>query len=78
MKTSRQTKGHAMNITLIKNATLNHVRSHELFYRCGWTPFFDDTIYGGSIITTRVNGYCVYHQGKILPAPNGHKLAFSR
>jgi len=71
-------EGYWADLVLIDPHKPYHVRSHELFYRCGWTPFIDDTFHGGSITTTWVNGHCVYHQGNILPAPNGHKLAFSR
>lgn len=71
-------EGYWADLVLIDPNKPYHVRSNELFYRCGWTPFIDDTFYGGSITTTWVNGHCAYHQGKILPTPNGHKLAFSR
>jgi dihydroorotase len=53
------------------------VNKHNIFYKCGWSPFEGKTFHA-QITHTFVNGNLVFENGQFHDAPSGERLFFNR
>ncbi|MBV6428635.1 MAG: Allantoinase [Haliscomenobacter sp.] len=53
------------------------VRTENILYKCGWSPFLGDT-FKGKIEGTLVNGRLVYYQDRLIEEGPGQRLTFNR
>jgi len=68
-------EGYHADLVLVDPSSTRE--NHEIFSKCGWSPFQGiDT--KGSVEATWVNGYLLYQQGRIIDGPLGQPLEFDR
>ena len=53
------------------------VKKNNILYKCGWSPFENET-FKGKVEKTFVNGHLAYDKGKISTKIAGRALAFKR
>ncbi len=69
--------GYFADIVLIDRKKNHVVKSDNLLYKCGWSPF-NGFEFSSSVISTFVNGERVFHQGTFLNEKNGMRLNFDK
>jgi len=57
-------EGYFADLALVDLQAATRVGDDELFYQCGWSPQQGDRLIG-SVVSTFVNGYRVYHRGRL-------------
>jgi dihydroorotase len=70
-------EGYFADLVLVDPDKPQTVRRERVLSKCGWSPFEGDT-FRASIAATFVNGNLAAQDGKLLDAPPGMRLAFSR
>ena len=68
-------EGYQADLALVKTNTTRE--KHNIYAKCGWSPFKGITM-KGSVQSTWVNGYLRYNNGQILDGPMGEPLEFER
>lgn len=59
-------EGYYADLVLVDLQQKNRVNQQDLLYKCGWSPQIGET-FSSTLISTFINGYRVYHQGKLQP-----------
>jgi dihydroorotase len=70
-------EGFAADCVLVNLRDPWQVKKENLLYKCGWSPF-DDQTFQSKVIKTFVNGHVVYEDGKIIDQSRGERLTFNR
>lgn len=70
-------EGYFADLVVVDPAKSLDVRSEDLLYQCGWSPF-EGQHFSHSIDATFVNGNCVYANGKVVDGTLGQRLLFTR
>jgi dihydroorotase len=69
-------EGYWADLVLIDDAPLT-VRREDVLSKCGWSPF-EGTTFHSRIASTWVNGMQAWDGTRLLGAPQGQRLAFTR
>lgn len=70
-------EGYWADLVLVNPQAETEVDKAHILSKCGWSPF-EGHRFSHRIEKTFVNGFPVYSDGKIQPAPRGQRLEFSR
>jgi dihydroorotase len=70
-------EGWFADLVLVDPARPYRVKSDNVLYKCGWSPF-EGHEFSASIDTTIINGDIVYRDGRLTGAVAGQRLDFSR
>jgi|SRR5690554_2833143 len=70
-------EGYYADLVLIDPAAPYTVSGKNIAYKCGWSPFEDET-FGATVKKTFVNGYPAYDEGVFSENRFGKALEFSR
>ncbi len=68
-------KGYWADLTLIDPEQTWEVSKENLYYKCGWSPFEEQTFHR-KVISTFVNGRIVYDNGNFYESVKGKPLIF--
>lgn len=68
-------EGYHADLVMINPAKRQTVRSENILYKCGWSPF-EGFEFPASLEMTMVNGNIVYENGRVSASQPGHRLAF--
>ncbi len=67
-------EGYQADLVLV-GKTPYTVTNQNILYKCGWSPL-EGVTFSHAILTTLVNGYPVWHEGKLDTAYRGERLRF--
>jgi len=70
-------EGYFADLVLVDTKKTLTVKSSNILYKCGWSPF-EGTTFHSSIIKTFVNGNLVYDLGVFDESFRGQRLMFER
>ena len=70
-------EGFYADLVLVNPNKPYQVTEGNILYKCGWSPFEDET-FGHTIEKTFVNGNVVFDNGNIIEAGAGMALTFNR
>jgi dihydroorotase len=66
-------EGWWADLTLVDMERPCTVDEHEIFYRCGWSPFAGQ-VFRSSVAATIVSGHLAYHRDRVDPSPSGLRI----
>ncbi|HEU0197620.1 MAG TPA: amidohydrolase family protein, partial [Nevskiaceae bacterium] len=69
-------EGYFADLTLVDPKATTTVSRDNILYKCGWSPFEDDT-FPVRIDATWVNGQLAWRDGALQGGPAGQRLAFA-
>ncbi len=70
-------KGYKADLVLVDLKKNWEVKKENVLYKCGWSPM-EGEIFNSQVITTFVNGNCVYSKGRFYENIKGERLTFNR
>ena len=70
-------EGFFADLVIIDLEKNYNVKKTNILYKCGWSPFENET-FKGIVEKTFVNGHLAYNKGKISTKIAGRALAFKR
>ena len=70
-------EGYFADLVLVNMKETVKVKSKNMLYQCGWTPY-DNEIFTAKIEKTWVNGQLKWNHNKIIGKANGCKLKYNR
>jgi dihydroorotase len=70
-------EGYKADMVLVNLNSAWMVQKENLYYKCGWSPFMNET-FQSQVLTTFVNGHKVYNLGKFDETKRGERLTFNR
>jgi dihydroorotase len=70
-------EGYFADLVLVDLNSPWTVKSENILYKCGWSPFEGST-FKSRITHTLLNGSLVYHNFKFLPVKSAKRLTFNR
>ena len=70
-------EGYFADLVLVDLNNRWQVKKENILYKCGWSPFEDET-FNTKITHTIINGHFAYEHGKFDERKNGMRLTFNR
>lgn len=70
-------EGYYADLVLVDLSNPWEVKSENILYKCGWSPF-ESQLFRSKIVKTFVNGNLVYDNGNFNESNKGMRLKFSR
>ncbi|MFK5856970.1 MAG: dihydroorotase [Bacteroidota bacterium] len=70
-------KGYKADLVLVDLNSSWEVKKDNILYKCGWSPMEGET-FTSRVISTFVNGNCVYNEGVFDENTKGERLTFNR
>ncbi|MEJ7913246.1 MAG: dihydroorotase [Chitinophagaceae bacterium] len=70
-------EGYFADLVIVDMEAVTTVTSENIFYKCGWSPFYGQT-FPAAITHTFVNGQLVYNNGQWNESVKGRRLQFER
>ncbi len=69
--------GYKADLVLVDLNDSWEVKKDNVLYKCGWSPMEGET-FSSKVISTFVNGNCVYNKGAFSESIKGERLTFNR
>ena len=69
--------GYQADLVLVQLHQPWQVSKQNVYYKCGWSPF-EGTTFQAKVLSTFVNGHCVYDHGNFDESQKGQRLTFDR
>lgn len=70
-------EGYYADLALVDINEKWHVQKDNIYYKCAWSPFENQTV-TGKVLSTWVSGNQIYNQGKFAEPGMGQRLLFSQ
>lgn len=70
-------EGYYADLVQINRNSQNEVKTSNILYKCGWSPF-EGTTFDSTVVRTFVNGHLAYDQGVFSEEKNAKRLTFNR